>query len=56
MHDSKSSVEDYSQDYRDCNDEVRRINNGTMNMMFFQGCMNSSGWKFIDEKGMNETL
>ena len=61
VHDSKSSVEDYSQDYRDCNDEVRRINNGTMNMMFFQGCMNSSGWKFIDEKGnerdiMRDTL
>ena len=24
---------------------------GTMSVLSFQGCMNQSGWKFIDEKG-----
>jgi hypothetical protein len=50
VHDSKPE-EDYSQDYRGCADEVRTIKNGTMQMRFFQGCMESRGWKFIDEKG-----
>ena len=80
VHDSKSE-EDYSQDYRDCNndpnhnfkkilseEEYERAfghgthgygtqwNDGTMNMMSFQSCMNASGWKFIDEKGNERDL
>jgi hypothetical protein len=75
VHDSKSE-EDYSQDYRDCNNDPNlnfkeilpdeayetlpgygtQWNDGTMNMMSFQSCMNQSGWKFIDEKGNERDL